>query len=218
MTDTALAFSGKADTTMSVFRHGRASRVCPQSECDSSTPSIITFRHLLARYPRSSGSDRRVLRSEIVRRVAESRFSPSGPDPYLQAVLDEMLQTKQVGRLDDAIEILAHAGPELAQFVQEAQLRHPFATTDSNYWYVLIRALGRVPPTPTSDWFIDQALSSRLRPLVEAAVLALAERGDEASRRRLRSLREKPDSPFLRELLDEALADFEDECKSSAHA
>lgn len=180
----------------------------PDTETSTYTPSAVEFRQMAKQLPATGGRERDALREEIIRAIS----SPSLEEPqstYIQAVLEGFLSSKRPGRLDDAIEILPHAGAEFHRFIMETRTVNPPETTDPDYWYVLIRASGRTPDGRQTDDLIDWALNTGSRPLMEAAILALADRADDRSIARLRELANKCPSPFIRELVEEVLDDCE---------
>jgi hypothetical protein len=173
--------------------------------CDSSTPDIARLRQLAAQLPSAAGEKRDALRSSIIRAISTPLFADP-PSARIGAVLAGLLASKQPGRLDEAVEVLSQAGPELERFAIDAAQLNPPDQADPDFWFILIQALAKATAHKELPFLVDWALRSGKRHLIEAGILALAERTDAESRNRLKGLAQH-ESAFIRELVSEVLED-----------
>ena len=125
------------------------------------------------------------------------------PDEFIQTTIRTLVSSARPGRLDDAVDILSHCGEFLPALIFEV-LSQPQATgIDEDYWYVLIRGVGK-SGLSSAAMFVDMLWSSS----PEAAVEALGDIGSEQSLKRLRAVAAHGPSPFIRQLA----AGIIDEC------
>ena len=107
------------------------------------------------------------------------------------------------GRLDDAVDILSQCGELLPNFILE-MLSQPQATgIDEDYWYVLIRGVGK-SALPSASIFVEMLSSNS----PEAGGRVLGDIGSEQALKRLRAVAAHGRSPFIRQLA----AGIIDEC------
>jgi hypothetical protein len=159
----------------------------------------MRFAREVASFQRSVGTQRDAARGTIVRRI----LTADDPDEYVGTVLQTLLSSRRPGRLDDAIDILSATGPVVATFICEMLSQPQVTEVDEDYWYVLIRALGR-SQIPAARMFID--LLWQKSP--EAAVEALGDLGNAESIARLRTIAGSDGSDRIRQLA----ADIIEEC------
>ncbi len=153
-------------------------------------PAALRFEHEVARFQRTVGSQRDAARSAIIKKV----LAADGPDEYIQTALRVLVSSAQPGRLDDAVDILSECGRVLEQFVCEV-LTQPEATeVDEDYWYALIRGMGK-SGLPSARPYIELLWSKS----PEAAVEALGDIGDDESLTRLRAVATGDQSGFVRQ-------------------
>jgi len=162
-------------------------------------PDTLRFEYEVSNFQRTVGRQREVVRSAIVKKIVAS----DAPDEYIQTVIDTLLSSGRPGRLDDAIDILAETGRVLPQFILETLAQQQGTEADEDYWYVLIRAVGK-SKLPSARMLI-QLLWSRSP---EAAVEALRDMGDDDSIKRLRAIATSEPSEFIRQMA----AEFIEEC------
>jgi hypothetical protein len=159
-------------------------------------PEALRFEHEVARFQRATGSERDASRSAIVRRILTADY----PDDYVETVLQTLVFSSRPGRLDDAVDILSETPRVLPQFISEALSQPQAAGADEDYWYVLIRALGK-SSLPSSRIFIELLWSKS----PEAGIEALGDLGDAQSVRRLRAVASSDASDFIRQMAAEIL-------------
>jgi hypothetical protein len=117
------------------------------------------------------------------------------PDEFIQTTIRTLVSSAQPGRLDDAVDILSQCGELLPTFIFEV-LSQPQATgIDEDYWYVLIRGVGK-SALPSASIFVEMLSSNS----PEAAVEALGDVGSEQALKRLRAVAAHGPSPFIRQL------------------
>jgi hypothetical protein len=172
---------------------------------DTTTPHTARYRQMAMQFPKASGNRRDALRNSLIKAIRHPPFAES-PSSCIAAVIDGFLGSKQAGRLDDAIDILAHAGPDLDRFALEAGGLVEGDQYD-DFWFVVVQALSRATRSEVPHSRIDWALHSNRRQLMEAAIRSLAERGDAISKNRLERLANQHHSEFIRKLALEALED-----------
>lgn len=159
-------------------------------------PEAIQFGHEVARFQKIAGHARDAARSAIVRKIVRS----NSPDEYIEMTLQTFIASAIPGRLDDAIDILCQVGPILAQFATEITSRALSAEPDKDYWYVLMRALGK-SRLPSARILIDSLWGRS----PEAGVEAFADLGGPESLQRLRTVAHTAPSEFIRKLAAEIL-------------
>ncbi len=174
-------------------------RVLPAEDLPTESPPAMRFAREVASFQRSVGTQRDAARGTIVRRI----LTADDPDEYVGTVLQTLLSSRRPGRLDDAIDILSATGPVVATFICEMLSQPQVTEVDEDYWYVLIRALGR-SQIPAARMFID--LLWQKSP--EAAVEALGDLGNAESIARLRTIAGSDGSDRIRQLA----ADIIEEC------
>lgn len=162
----------------------------------TNAPKAIQFGHDVARFQKIAGHARDAARSAIVRKIIRS----NSPDEEIEMTLQTFISSAVPGRLDDAVDILCQVGPMLAQFATETTSRVLSVEPDKDYWYVLIRALGK-SGLPSARILID----SLWQRSPEAGVEAFADLGGPESLQRLRTVAHADPSEFIRQLAAENL-------------
>jgi hypothetical protein len=142
-------------------------------------PKSIQFRNDVAQFHRMVGRERDAARAEIVRKIRTA----DDPDEFILTTIFTLISSTRPGRLDDAIDVLSECGRRLSQFVVSILTQPQAKAIDEDFWYVLIRAVGR-SGIPSARMFVE--LLWRESP--EAAVEALGDIGDEDAIRRLRAV------------------------------
>jgi hypothetical protein len=162
-------------------------------------PQSTVFGQQVARFQRAVGAERMALRAVIVRSIVSAE--PSA-DEQIEIVLQVPLESARPGRLDDAVDILAETGPVLERFVGGTLARSDGADRDEDYWYVLIRALGK-----SKSEMVRSHFESLWNQSPEAVVEALGDLGDAESLRRLQEIAGGDAPEFIRRLASETLRD-----------
>lgn len=168
----------------------------PVEDTRTEPSESLRFEHELARFQRAVGSERDASRSAIVRNILAADY----PDEYVETILQTLILSSCPGRLDDAVDILSETPRVLPQFVSEVLSQPRAAEPDEDYWYVLIRALGK-SSLPSSRMFIGLLWPKS----PEAGVEALGDLGDAESLRRLRAVASTDASDFIRQMAAEIL-------------
>jgi hypothetical protein len=168
----------------------------PTKDNRTEAPKAIKFGHEVARFQKIAGHARDAARSAIVRKIVRS----NSPDEEIEITLQTFIASAVPGRLDDAVDILCQVGPMLAQFATETTSRALSVAPDKDYWYVLIRALGK-SGLPSARILID----SLWKRSPEAGVEAFADLGGPESLQRLRTVAHTDPSEFIRQLAAEIL-------------
>jgi hypothetical protein len=159
-------------------------------------PQSLRFEHEVGRFHRALGQERDAARSAIVKKL----LAVDEPDEYIQTALRAFVSSSRPGRLDDAVDILSQCGRLLPQFVSEVLTRPQPTSVDDDYWYVLIRSIGK--STLPSARLLVELLWSRSP---EAAVEALGDIGDAESLKKLRVVAAGDPSEFVRSLATEVI-------------
>lgn len=139
---------------------------------------------------------RHQLRSPLVSDIKQS----TEPDRFIAMLLREILASRKAGRLDDAIDILAELGHPLEMFVRRTIGQEPEDRREENYWYVLIRALGRSVDAAMFRAYVPYWIGSNNRSIREAVVEALGEENHPASAALLRQMAATDKSRLVQEL------------------
>ena len=162
-------------------------------------PQVLRFEHEVARFQRALGTERDALRSAIVRKIMAADY----PDEYVEVVIQTFVLSSRPGRLDDAVDILSETPRVLPQFVSELLSQPPDNERDEDYWYVLIRALGK-SSLSSARMFIEMLWPKS----PEAAVEALGDLGGPESLQRLRDIAGTDASEFIRQMAAEILEEY----------
>lgn len=158
--------------------------------------SSMLLDHEISRFQRSIGAQRDSLRNAIIRKIVNA----DDPDEYIETTLQALIGSTKPGRLDDAVDILSQAGTVLPQFLHGSFSQLDVDDVDEDYWYVLIRAVGK-SKSPTARMYVEMLWSR----CPEAAVEALGDIGDEESIDLLRTVVKGAPTEFMRTLAEEVL-------------
>lgn len=159
-------------------------------------PPTVRFEHEVGRFHRALGKERDAARSAIIKKL----LAADEPDEYIQTALRAFVSSARPGRLDDAIDVLSQCGQLLPQFVSEVLTRSQPPSVDEDYWYVLIRSIGK-SSLPSAKLLVELLWSRS----PEAAVEALGDIGDAESLDKLRGIAAKHPSEFVRTLASEVI-------------
>lgn len=170
------------------------------SETSTELPKMFRISNDVSRFQRLVGRERDSARETIVDTI---RISLS-PDQSVECLLRTFISSPIPGRLDDAVDILSQIGDILTRFVREVMSLPEHPDVDEDYWYVLIRALGK-----TNLPLSRQIVSSLWMKSEEAVIEALGDFGDTQSIDRLEEIAAQDLSRTNRELAAEIL----EECK-----
>lgn len=208
MGDTAtIAMRTISEDTTSRWLEAPQHKVSQVGHSDTSTPDTTRYWQMATQLPKAQGIHRDALRNALISAVRNPPLLEP-PAAYISAVLDGLLASKQPGRLDEAIDILACAGPEVERFAIDAARSVRPSDEHDDFWFVVVQALGRVTATGAPHSLVEWALSSDRRQLIEAGISVLGERADEGSKKRLGQLATEHPSVFVRDLAGEALEDW----------
>jgi len=158
--------------------------------------AVVRFEHQVARFQRATGRERDAARAAIINKL----LATDDPDAFLNTVIQTLTLSKRPGRLDDAVDILSKCGHLLPQFICEMLSQNQILPVDEDYWYVLIRSVGK-SNLPAARMFVD-LLWTKSR---EAAVEALGDIGDDESLKRLHDIAAGDPSARIRQLAAQAI-------------
>jgi hypothetical protein len=159
-------------------------------------PAALQFEHDVERFQRAVGRQRDAARSAIVKKL----LAADDPDEHIQTAVRTLVSSARPGRLDDAVDILSECRRLLPQFVCEVLSQPQTTEIDEDYWYALIRGMGK-STLPSARMFVELLWSKS----PEAAVEALGDIGDDESLNRLRAVAAGDRSDFVCQLAAEIL-------------
>ena len=162
-----------------------------EEDVKTEPPAALRFEHEVVRFQRAVGRQRDVARSAIVKKL----LTADNPDEYIQTALHTLISSARPGRLDDAVDILSECGRLLPQFVHEMLSQPQTSEGDEDYWYALIRGMGK-STLPSARMFVELLWPKS----PEAAVEALGDIGDGESLKRLHEVAVGDPSDFIRQL------------------
>lgn len=167
-----------------------------EDETQTAAPKAVQFGHEVSRFQRTVGGHRDAARATIVRKILKAE----DPEEHLEICLQTFLLSARPGRLDDAVDVLSETGAVLQQFVCALVAQPSASDVDEDYWYVLIRALGK-SRLPSASMYIEALwLKSP-----EAGVEALGDLGGDESLRRLQTVAASDRSDTIRQLATEII-------------
>jgi hypothetical protein len=135
---------------------------------------------------------------ELVALLRKSRLSA------LRATIEVLIATNSPGSTGEALDVLSDFGDAALNLVNMSLRQNPPNGTNDDYWYVLIRGLGK---TGNAE-IVRQFAQSPYRTLREAGAEALRDLGDEKSLYRIAS---EDSSQSVRETAQELLRELKDE-------
>jgi hypothetical protein len=156
---------------------------------------------LVDRFHQSIGRAKNPVRLELVTFLRKSKSRLSA----LRATIELLIATpSSPGSTGEALDVLSDLGDVALNFVNMSLRQNPPNGTNDDYWYVLIRGLGK---TGNAE-IVRQFAQSPYRTLREAAAEALRDLGDEKSLSRIAS---EDSSQSVRETAQELLFELKDE-------
>jgi hypothetical protein len=143
---------------------------------------------------KAGGRAKGLARTELVNllRGHESRIEA------LRAAMEQVSSSRSTGHFGDAIDVLSDLGDVVKDLADTSIRESPPNGTNDDYWYVLIRGLGK---TGNGD-ILRQFARSPYRSLREAVAEAFRDLKDESS---LSQIASEDSSQFIREIAQELL-------------
>lgn len=167
------------------------------------TPPDLVLRETTKAFLQARDPERTQLRRNIVRMLLDDPNSFT----LTKTVLEALVQSNKPGRLDDAVDILSQTQPDLYLLASSMLMRSsdkPQSRRD-DYFYVIIRSLGRTGGTPRAKDFALWASSFPMLAAREAVVQALGELEYPWSRELLQKMATNDPSDFIRDLARETI-------------
>ena len=186
----------------------------PEDNTNTKSSGEVSLQQVISELLESGGRRKQDVADCVIAKI--SRSDESAPN-WATWTAYRILHSPKPGRVDDCLGIFTRLSPTIVRdTLQDAFRRHPPQETGQHnwtedYWYVLIRSLGRI----VGDWPSEQLrdiieLASHF-PMVsirESAILALGDIGDPAAVERLRMIAVEDSHPLLRDLAEEMLEDI----------
>lgn len=145
----------------------------------TNSPASIQFEHDVRSMLRASATDKAKLRSLVIERIRQS----DSPSALIRLLLRVAISSRRAGRLDDAIDVLSQVDQSLTRFAADDFLRENHPGAEDDYWYVVLRALGKSRLSKAHELV---EIFWRFCP--EAAAEALGEINSESSMEKLKLL------------------------------
>ncbi len=162
--------------------------------------SYAAFVRKLTEFAHAQGSQKRVLREKLAQAIS----AEYQPDTYLHLALTLLSSSAEPSRLDDAIDLLCELDNDLESFVIEELKYSPPNGSNDDYWYVLVRALGKSNKAAV----VRALVNSPFRVVREAVVEALGDLADQFSIATLKQIAQTDKSVFIRELAEEIASEL----------
>jgi hypothetical protein len=167
----------------------------------SKSAEVNSLSELIDRFHHSIGRAKNPARLELVALLRKSESQLSA----LRATMELLVATPySPGSSGEALDVLSDLGDVALNLVDMSLRQNPPNGTNDEYWYVLIRGLGKAGNLE----MVRQFARSPYRALREAAAEALRDLGDEKSLSRIAS---EDSSQSLRETAQELLCELKDE-------
>jgi hypothetical protein len=167
------------------------------NSCRSGQDPPEYLREVLGRLIRSSGREKASAREEI-REIVSSHLDTRFKD--IHASINYLVAAHSAEKIDNAIDLLAMLEPSILEpFAWNALTSSPPDHTNDEYWYAVIRALGRAGRSEIIEPLSRFSVSS----VREAVAEALSDIRDAKSLALLRKMAEADSSPFIRKLANE---------------
>ena len=179
---------------------------------DFTDPEIGRFRSILKRHATCSGVERARSRKVLVEYIT---FSPNSRLLINELIL-HCISMKSPDRLDVAIDVLSEVGDAIVNYaydylqrdIQQWVKLYPRAKFRPNddYWYVLLRAVGRCDGNEDKRFQILSACQDEpTRGVAESVVEGLADLGTPKALALLRNYADTNRDAFIRRLASESL-------------
>jgi hypothetical protein len=149
---------------------------------------------------KSANKERRIMLEGLIALIPSELILP-----YVDIAVGTFVSSREPDRLDDAVDFLSALGSRFITFAMDRLISSPPNGANDDYWYVIVRALGRMGLLSMIKGFA----SSPHRTVREAVVEALADVGDKTSLMLLREFATSDESSFIRNLAQESLSEID---------
>ncbi len=167
------------------------------------TSGIMEFQGFVSRYHRAKACAKRRERNRIVSLI-QTHYRPI---ERAEAMARYLARSSRPDALDDGIDVLARLSWRTEQLVWDRYREGEIPGHEEDYWYILIRGLGKCQPSDLGKMLIRQLTRSDRLAVREAAVEALADVGGSEAADRLVEIARTDPSPFIRGLARDRLED-----------
>jgi hypothetical protein len=167
----------------------------PEQETSGTLSEVV--KNSVDNFVKAGGRAKGLARTELVNLL---RSHECGIEA-LRAATEQLSSSRSTGRLGDAIDVLSELGELVKDLVDTSLRESPPNGTNDDYWYVLIRGLGK---TGNAN-ILREFASSPYRSLREAVAEAFHDLKDESA---LSQIASGDSSQFIREIAQELLDDL----------